>query len=187
MRVRGLAVAALMTTAALVISTAGSARSGSVTGGAARAPLVGTWKRTTTCSELVAVLTAAGTPHPRVLQAVAGNGFVPGVMSAHQIADRTKPCAGAVPRVHSHFFTKGGAFGSLDWKGQPVDDGKYKIVRPGTVLIVKEFPKVTFGYRITGNKIRFTPLVPKGCASFRCAWAVSVAYPGKSWQRVRSS
>ena len=87
--------------------------------------------------------------------------------------------------MHSHFFTKSGAFGSLDWNGEQVDDGTYRIVRPGTVVIFKEFPKVTFRYRIQGNAIRFTPVVPKGCSSFRCVWAVTVAYPGKSWQRVR--
>jgi hypothetical protein len=145
------------------------------------APLVGTWRRTTTCEELVAALTKAGAPRKWVLEGVAGNGFIPGVTAPDQIADPTQPCAGAVPRRHSHFFRKSGAFGSLDWNGQQVDDGRYRIIRPGTVVI----SKVTFRYRIRGNKITFTPLVPKGCSSFRCAWAISVAYPGKTWQRVR--
>jgi hypothetical protein len=190
MKVRGLSVAVLFAMPAVLlittaVATAGSATSTSATGETAPAPLVGTWRRRTTCTELVAVLTAAGIPRSRVLEAVAGNGFVPGVTSPDQIADPAKPCVGAVPRVHSHFFTRGGAFGSLDWNGDPVDDGRYRIVRPGTFVIFKEFPKVTFHYRIQGKTIRFTPVVAKGCASFRCAWAVSVAYPGKTWQRVR--
>jgi hypothetical protein len=35
----------------------------------------------------------------------------------------------------------------------PVDDGTYRITRPGTVVIFKEFPKVTFTYRIIGKNI----------------------------------
>lgn len=151
----------------------------------AQPPLVGTWRRTTTCDELVAALTNAGIPKSRILEGVAGNGFIPGVMTPDQIADPATPCTGAVPRVHSHFFRKNGAFGSLDWNGETVDDGTYRIVRPGTVVIFKEFPKVTFRYRIRGKMIAFTPLVPQGCSSFRCAWAISVAYPGKSWRLVR--
>src|SRR5262245_17103753 len=104
----------------------------------ARSPLVGTWRRTTTCAELVSALKAAGM-QKMVVEFVAGNGFIPGVQSPDQIADPANPCAGAVPRQHSHFFTKGGAFGSLDWRGQQVDDGKYKVTRPGTVVVFNEF------------------------------------------------
>jgi len=176
----------LVTFAALIAATA-IAATGTASPSAenAQSALVGTWRRTTTCAELVSALTAARVARPMVVEFVAGNGFLPGVTSPDQIADPSSPCAGAVPRVHSHFFTKDGAFGSLDWHGQSVDDGTYRITRPGTVVIFKEFPKVTFTYRIIRKNIRFTPLVPQGCSSFRCAWAVSVAYPGKHWQRVR--
>lgn len=119
-----------------------------------------------------------------VLEFVAGNGFIPGVQRPEQIRDPANPCKGAVPRKHSHFFTKNREFGSLDWRGQTVDDGTYR-TGPGTVTVFKEFPKVTFRYRITGNSITFSPVIAKGCSSFRCAWAVSMAYPGKSWRRVR--
>jgi hypothetical protein len=150
---------------------------------AVRAPLIGTWRRGTTCAELVSALTNAGL-QKFVLEFVAGNGFIPGVTSPDQIADSAKPCAGAVPRQHSHFFTKNGAFGSRDWHGQQVDDGSYRIVNSSTVVISKEFPKVTFRYRIRGRTIAFTPVIPKGCSTFRCGWAISMAYPGKTWQRV---
>jgi hypothetical protein len=76
-------------------------------------------------------------------------------------------------------------FGSLDWRGEPVDDGTYRVVDNRTVVIFKEFPKVTFDYRITGKTITFAPVIAKGCSTFRCGWAISMAYPGKSWQRVR--
>jgi hypothetical protein len=28
-------------------------------------------------------------------------------------------------------------------------------------------------------------VIAKGCSTFRCAWAISMAYPGKTWRRVR--
>jgi len=173
--------------AAGLAMTAAVAAAGTATpvGESASDPLVGTWRRTTTCAELVSALKAARAPQKMVLEFVAGNGFVPGVSSPDQILDAGAPCVGAIPRQHSHFFTKNGAFGSLDWKGQPVDDGRYKIMRRGTVVVFKEFPKVTFNYRIRGRALSLNPIVPKGCSSFRCAWAISVAYPGKTWQRVR--
>ena len=151
----------------------------------AASPLVGTWSRTTTCAELVSVLTKYAIPKKMVLEMVAGNSFIPGVSSPDQIADATNPCAGSIPRKHSHFFTKGGGFGSLDWHGQQVDDGRYQVTGPGSVTVFKEFPKVTFRYAIRGKTLSLTPRVPKGCTSFRCAWAVVVSYPGKTWQRVR--
>jgi hypothetical protein len=42
-----------------------------------------------------------------------------------------------------------------------------------------------FHYRITGKTLTFAPVIAKGCSSFRCGWAISMAYPGKSWQRER--
>lgn len=148
------------------------------------APFVGTWRRTTTCAELVAALKKAGM-QKWVTEFVAGNSFVPGVTSADQISDPAEPCKGAVSRRHSHFFTKRGAFGSLDWRSHAVDDGRFKVIDGRTFVISKEFPKVTFHYSISGQSIKFAPVVPRGCPSFRCAWAISMAYPGKTWQLVR--
>jgi len=170
-------------TALIAATTIAATGTASVDAGSTQSPLVGTWRRTTTCAELVSALKAAGM-RKMIVEFVAGNGFIPGVVSPDQIADPTNPCAGAVPRRHSHFFTRGGAFGSLDWNGHQVDDGTYTITRPGTVVVFKEFPRVTFRYRIQGKTVTFTPTVPKGCTSFRCAWAISVAYPGKVWKRV---
>ena len=165
----------------VVVVSAGVAHSAS---SQAAASLVGTWARTTTCAELTSAFRSAGMSK-FVNEMVAGNGFVPGVESPDELRDPARPCLGAVARKHSHFFLKNGEFGSLDWNGEPVDDGRYRVSKPGTVTIFKEFPKVSFRYQIRGKAISFTPLVPKGCQTFRCAWAISVAYPGKTWKRVR--
>jgi hypothetical protein len=91
--------------------------------------------------------------------------------------------------LHSHFFTDTGGFGSLDWEGSPVDDGQYEIVAADRVRI----GEVTFRFTIAGDRLRLRPLLT---AEMRrealqhpdefsdAGWAVSVAYPGSSWQRV---
>ena len=40
-------------------------------------------------------------------------------------------------------------------------------------------------YRIVGRTITFAPVIAMGCSTFRCAWAISMAYPGKTWLRMR--
>jgi hypothetical protein len=118
------------------------------------------------------------------LEAVAGNGFVPGVTRRISSPTRHDPCKGAVPRKHSHFFTAEGRFGSRDWNGEQVDDGTYEVVDDGTFVVSKEFPDVTFRYRIDGDTIMFEPEIPDRCSTFRCLWSVAVAYPGQTWRRV---
>lgn len=144
--------------------------------------LVGEWQRETTCAELAAALEAKGLD-AGVSEAVAGNGFVPGVEDPSQV-DPKEPCKNAVARKHSHFFTADGRFGSRDWNGEDVDDGTYRA--DGTTLVIsKEFPDVTFRYRIDGDTVTFEPQVDyESCSDFRCIWSVSVAYPGKEWTRV---
>jgi hypothetical protein len=148
-------------------------------------PLVGTWARETTCQEVISVLADAGFEQWN-LDAVAGNGFVPGVRDPDQIADPDQPCRHAVPREHSHFFTEDGHFGSLDWNGQPVDDGTFKLVDEDTFVVSKEFPEdVTFHFTVEGDTIAFEPVIPE-CAPdcFEAVWSVMVAYPGEEWYRV---
>ena len=146
--------------------------------------LVGTWERVTRCKELVHALEKAGLDQ-FVLDNVVGNGFLPGVTSPDQIADPKHPCKGAVPRVHAHFFTADGQFGSLDFTGQQVDAGVYTIIEPGTVVIDNGDFRATFHYRFTdhGDTIRFYPVLPD-CICDTAQWAVAVAYPGKKWTRV---
>lgn len=150
---------------------------------ASRNPVVGTWTRTTTCAELANALNRPGL-QKRIPEMIVGNGFIPGVASVGALRDRKRPCLGAVPRKHSHFFTSDGRFGSLDWNGEVVDDGTYVLKGNDRLTVSKEFPSVTFRYVIRGKEMRLTPLIPQGCASFRCAWSVSVAYPGKTWART---
>jgi hypothetical protein len=111
------------------------------------------------------------------------NGFIPGVRQVGQLKDPAHPCLGAVPRKHSHFFTKTGSFGSLGWTGEQVDDGRYTLKGTNRIVIHKEFPSVTFTYAVTGKQIRFTPLIAKTCSTFRCAWSLSMAIPGTPWTR----
>lgn len=147
-------------------------------------PLVGTWERVTKCAELVQAFKRTGLGK-YAAEAVAGNGFVPGVRSVEQLADQSDPCKGSVPRKHSHFFTEDGEFGSLDWNGEPVDDGTYKIIDDDSFVVSKEFPDVTFDYQVHGDTVVFDPVIPD-CSPdcFEAQWSVSVAYPGKEWHRV---
>jgi hypothetical protein len=77
-------------------------------------PLVGEWRRTRRCEEVLEILTKAGFKKQVALSTIAEEGFLPGVSSADQIADPKQPCKGAVPDGHSHFFTADGQFGSKD-------------------------------------------------------------------------
>ena len=78
---------------------------------------------------------------------IAGNGLVPGTPA--QLAAKSNICQGAVSRIHSHFFTRSGEFGSLDWNQNQVDDGSYAIIKAGSFRIG---PRAVFRYRIVdGN------------------------------------
>ena len=140
-------------------------------------PLVGEWKRVTKCQELVQLLeaNALGSQAP---QAIEGNGWVDGTLE--QLAEKVDPCEGAVPREHSHFFTEFGAFGSLDWRGEQVDEGTYQIVDDRTFTI----GDATFHFAIEGDTIRFEPVLPDACTGFDCVWMIAVASPGYPWERV---
>lgn len=157
------------------------------TSGTEAAPaLVGTWERETSCQEVVSVLKRAGLGN-WLVETIAGNGFIPGVTDPDEIADPANPCKGAVPRVHSHFFTPDGEFGSLDWNGQEVDFGTYEIVNDHTFVISKEFPEpIAFNYTIQSDTLMFEPVMIPECTPecFEALWSVIVAYPGKEWHRV---
>ena len=141
-------------------------------------PLVGEWKRVTKCQELVRLLEANGIGS-MAPQAIEGNGWVGGTLE--QLEKKDDPCEGAVPREHSHFFTEFGAFGSLDWRGEQVDEGTYAIVDERTFTIGED---ATFHFEIHGDTIRFEPLLPDECTGFDCVWMLAVASPGYTWERV---
>jgi hypothetical protein len=165
--------------------TASATSAATTTTAAVASPLVGEWRRIQTCEEVLELLTKAGLNKQVALENIAGNSFLPGVSSPDQIADPKHPCKGAVPQAHSHFFTADGKFGSKDHQGDQVDDGTYKIVDDGTFVVSKEFPDVTFHFRVTGDTIRFDPVVPSCAPScFEAVWSVMVAFPGKTWERV---
>jgi len=159
---------------------------GAATDAARSSPLVGRWERVTTCQELLSAVTKAGLRKtaPAMLS---GNGFVPG--TPKQLAAKADICKGAVPRRHSHFFTAAGQFGSVDYNGQQVDDGSYRILDARTVRINDG----KFHFRITGRKLRLEPVISAAARRKALAqplqfstagWQVAVAFPGHAWKRV---
>jgi hypothetical protein len=152
----------------------------------AQPALVGEWQRRQSCSELVSILTRAGL-QKQVPAAVAGDEWVPGVSQVSQLKDPAHPCAGANSRLHSHFFTADGNFGSRDDERQQVDDGHYTLQGSDTLIMDGiSVPKVTFHYKITGNDtLSLTPVVPPCPPACEDAqWSVSVAYQGYTWHRI---
>ena len=148
--------------------------------------IVGRWERVTTCQELVSALTKAGL-RKTAPAIIAGNGFVPG--TPLQLAAKADICKGAVPRRHSHFFTSAGQFGSVDYNGQQVDDGTYRLLNARTIRIGEG----TFHLRITGRQLRLQPVISAAARRKALAqplrfstagWQVAVAFPGHVWKRV---
>jgi len=198
----------LMVLIAVTITTVGCGSSSSVpasgTPNAEASPiesavpaLVGRWERVVTCQELVDELDKAGlgplTPYAW-LGATSSTGESSYAAGSPK-PTLSHPCIGAIDRQHSHFFTQGGQFGSLDWNGGQVDDGTYQIIDDHTVLI-GDGP-VTFHYAIQGGQtLALTPVLTKEMVrqalvdpkNFSPAlWALSVAYPDYSWVRAPCS
>jgi hypothetical protein len=158
----------------------------------AGSPLVGRWERVTTCQQLVAELRKAGlgaaAPYAWLGQTSSSgeSSFRPGSPKP----TKAHPCAGAIPRLHSHFFSASGRFGSLDWRGGQVDDGQYRIVNSTTLRIGLQ----PFHFRILhGNTLMLSPVLTKAMIRQAAAhpqkfspalWAISVAYAGHTWKRV---
>jgi hypothetical protein len=153
-----------------------------------QAPLVGTWRRLATCAELVAVFRKAGLDKWRVRGLIAVEHFHPLLEdSEYDHINPDYPCEGAVPRrENTRFFTKDGEFGSLGGDRYPVDSGTYRLGSTRTVVIRSNAfsPEMTFTYRIRGKTLTWAPVIPKGCNSLECGWAIAMAHPGKTWRRV---
>jgi hypothetical protein len=96
-------LAATTTTTAAATTTTTAAATTTTTAAASAWPLVGEWRRTRRCEEVLEILTKAGFSKQVALNTLTEEGFLPGVPSADQIADPKQPCNGAVPDVHSHF------------------------------------------------------------------------------------
>jgi hypothetical protein len=144
--------------------------------------IVGEWVATQDCQRIVAMLGDAGLDE-FVLEQVYD--FVPGAAKAEDVKDPSNPCDGAVQRVHSHFFTFEGQFGSKDFRGQQVDDGTYRLEGEDVVVIGDQ----PFHYRIDGDQLTLEPPVVdiSGCTSRECrfaaTWVLMVAMPGTTWTR----
>ena len=140
---------------------------------------MGEWVGTHECDWIVQALTAAGFDDSMVLDAVVGNGLIPGVTNNADMADADDLCADAVPRQHSHFFTADGFFGSRDFNGRQVDDGRYVVVDGDTIRI----GDVEFGYTLRGDELTLIAIMPDGCTSPDCGWQIMVAMNGQPLHR----
>ena len=86
-------------------------------------PIVGRWQMIRTCQNVVGALKAAGL---RPLAPAVVGDYFPN-QTPQQLAKKKSLCQGAKPQIHSHFFTADGKFGSLDQRGEQVDDGTYQV------------------------------------------------------------
>ncbi len=151
---------------------------------AALPAIVGEWVGVHDCERITTLLGEAGLDE-FLLEAVYGNGLVPGATTEADLKDPTQPCLGAVQRAHSHFFTAGGGFGSRDFNGQQVDDGGYKI--EGDDMIDINGSK--FRFHIDGDELTLEPepVDISGCTTkdcrFEASWVLMVAMPGTTWTR----
>ena len=152
--------------------------------------IVGRWETLQTCNGMLQGLERAGL-RPLAPSVLAG-GFFPDEKPS-DLAKRDDICEGSEAQRHSHFFTKDGGFGSLDQDLEQVDDGSYRRIGPKTLRIGSD-ERATFRFRISsGNQLTLEPVISDAMKrealaqplKFSAAgWAVAVAYPGHTWQRV---
>jgi hypothetical protein len=165
--------------ALLVLGVAGVAGQGSPAPSAFT--IVGEWLALHDCQRIVPMLHDAGLDG-LVPDAVVGNGLVPGVTDPTQL-DMDDPCAEAVPRSHSHFFTADGSFGSRDYTGAQVDDGRYAV--DGDILSVGD---AQFRFSLEGDALTLEPELTGACETDACrfgnGWRLMVAMPGMTWVRM---
>ena len=152
--------------------------------------IVGNWQTNRTCRGLVRALKEEGL---RALAPGVVGDYFPG-RTPTQLARKRDLCRGAMPQLHSHFFTADGGFGSLDQNDQQVDDGPYRLLDARTLKIGDEPRGPKFRFRIAQDtELTLRPLIsarlkrkaladPLGFSS--AGWAVAVAYGGHTWHRV---
>ena len=151
-------------------------------------PIVGRWQQIRTCQDMVGALQAAGL---RPLAPGVFGEYFPN-QTPQQLAAKKNLCKGAKPQVHSHFFTAGGMFGSVDQHGEQVDDGNYRVTG-STLKIGNSDTGGSFRFRIQGKTLMLRPLLTPALKQAALAnplnfseagWMVSVAVNGKPWIRV---
>ena len=146
--------------------------------------IVGEWVGVHDCQRIASMLKEAGLDE-YLAEQVNGNGLIPGVDSESDTLDPSSPCAEAVPRSHSHFFTADGRFGSKDFLGQQVDDGSWRL-EGDDVVVINGTP---FRYHIEGDELTLEPpdVAPTNCGApdcgFLATWVRMVAMPGTTWKR----
>ncbi len=147
-------------------------------------PIVGRWQMVRTCQKMVGALQAVGL---RPLAPVVVSDYFPN-QTPQQLAKKKSLCQGAKPQIHSHFFTAGGKFGSVDQHGEQVDDGTYTV--SGSTLMIGPG---SFRFRIQGKTLMLKPLLTSALKQealadplgFHAAgYMVAVAVPGHPWNRV---
>ena len=137
--------------------------------GAPSAPpheIVGVWRAEHRCEQIVALLEESGR-EAFITETIEGNGLV------GEIEDLDDPCAGAVPREHSHEFAANYNFASFDWNGNQVDEGGWHVVDSDTISI----NGVEFTYAIEGDRLSLE-------SDEGGVWPLMVALPGTEWERV---
>lgn len=150
---------------------------------AAEPAIVGEWVGIHDCARIVTMLTEAGLEE-FLADAVYGNELAPGDPNS-VVADPTTVCDGAVQRQHSHFFTAAGEFGSRDFNGDRVDDGRYTLEGDDGIVINGS----RFKYEVNGDKLSLEPepVDISGCTTkecrFQATWVLMVAMPGTTWTR----
>ena len=147
-------------------------------------PIVGRWQMVRTCQKMVGALQANGL---RPLAPAVVGDYFPG-QTPQQLAKKKNLCQGAKPQIHSHFFTAGGKFGSVDQHGEQVDDGTYEV--SGSTL---KIGPGSFRFRIQGKTLMLKPLLTSALKQEALAdplgfhpagYMVAVAVPGHTWNRV---
>src|SRR5512141_3099123 len=93
----------------VVLGVASFSPAAAAAGGTSTARIVGRWQQSHTCDELVSALNALGLG---ALAPGAVGDYFPN-LTPEELAAKTDICSGAVPQLHSHFFTASGLFGSL--------------------------------------------------------------------------
>jgi hypothetical protein len=169
----------------VVIGLASFSPTAAAAGGTSTASIVGRWQQSHTCDELVSALDALGLG--ALAPGVVGDYFPD--LTPEELAAKSDICSGALPQLHSHFFTTTGLFGSLDQFQNQVDDDTYEVLDSNTLRIGSG----TFGYKIQDDRLALTPFITdkqrrealRHPWDFSIAgWMVAVSYPGTMWNRV---
>jgi hypothetical protein len=169
----------------LVIGLASFSPAYATAGSDPAALIVGRWQQSHTCDELVDALNALGLG--ALAPGVVGDYFPN--QTPEELAAKPDICSGALPQLHSHFYTASGFFGSLDQFQNQVDDGTYVIVDSNTFMIGDS----TFDYLVRGATLALTPIITakqpreslRHPLEFTTAgWMVAVSYPGTKRNHV---